>query len=47
MTKEPEDNLAIVPVPTSSVTSLKWDLKGSLIPLKVSGQVLGWIDFYL
>lgn len=45
MNKEQEENLAIVPIPTSSVTSLKWDLKGSLIPLKVSGQVLGWIDF--
>lgn len=44
VTKEQEENLAIVTTPKSSVTSLNWNFEGSLIPLKVnmkfkSGQV--------
>ncbi|KAG6720985.1 hypothetical protein I3842_03G089700 [Carya illinoinensis] len=34
VTKEQEENLAIVTTPKSSVTSLNWNFEGSLIPLK-------------
>jgi hypothetical protein len=39
-TKKQEENLAIVPIPTSSLTSLTWDRKGSLIQTKVNTEEL-------
>lgn len=42
VTKEQEENLAIVTTPNSSVTSLNWNFEGSLTPLKVNIKFEKW-----